>query len=818
MMLVSTIRVALRRFAASPGFTLLSLLTLAIGIGANIAIFSIVNGVLLRPLPFPASDQMVILNHTAPGLPGLETMPMSEPLFHLYQQESRTLESVAVLDDAQASFTDTENPQRVKSSAISASLFDVLKSEPKIGRRFVPEDNVQGAARVVIVGDAVWRSRFGSDPQIVGRSVQVNGESAEIIGVMPQGFAFPDPETQLWIPAALDPETARLGNFGQFGIGRIAEGHTLEGVQTELSGLLTNLEERFPEGGAARVLAEAEFAPKVTPAREFLVGDVQSALWIVLGAVSFLLLIACANVANLFLARTEGRLREVSIRFALGESRGWLMGSVMIESLILGLLGGIAALPLGYGAVRLLVLYGPQELPRIQQVSVDGTVVAFGLLISLVAGLLFGVVPALRAGALASSNRLAGGARGGTAGRSRNRFRQVLVVAQIALALTLLIGSGLAVRSFQRLSDLDPGFVPSDTLSFRLELPERDYAEASTILDFQHRLLGRLGALPGVVSVAAADSLPLTGSLRGSGHSLEGHEDPETTLPLLFRMKQVSPSYFEAMGIRILDGEPIAAVHETERRKVVVVSKTLAATRWPGESPLGKGLISGGRPEDPEGWYRVIGVAADVYEEQLEEKAPELVYYPMAIADDEEDEVPRQMSFVVRAQAAAGLADQVRDAVGAINSSLPISNVETLELLVARARATRAFVMLLLIVAAGFALLLGSVGLYGVISYVVAQRAREIAIRMAVGAQTNDIRRMVLVEAGWLALAGTVVGVGAAIALTRRLQALLFETSPLDPIVFAVVSLLLATVCLAASWLPARRAARVSPVSALRND
>ncbi len=818
MMLKTAIRVALRRFASSPGFTLLSLLTLAIGIGANIAIFSIVNGVLLRPLPFPESQRLVVINHTAPGLPGLEEMPISEALYHLYRKESRALESVTVFDDGQASFTDAENPQRLKSSNVSSSFFDVLRTTPTMGRRFNPDDSVPGAAKVVIIGDSLWRGRFAADPGILGKIVQVNGESSEIVGVMPAGFAFPNRLTQLWQPEPLDEENAPLGNFSLLAMGRIADGSDLESVDAEFRGLLSTLEERFTQG-AARVLSDADFAPLIKPAREFLVGDIRAALWIVLGAVGFLLLIACANVANLFLARTEGRHREVAIRFALGESRAWVMGSTMIESLLLGLSGGIIALPLAAVAVRLLVRYGPQDLPRIQQVSVDGLVVLFALVLSVVVGLLFGVVPALRAAAMAGSSNLTQGARGASASRHRNRVRQALVVAQIALALTLLIGSGLAVRSFQRLHDLNPGFDPDGTLTFRLELPERDYPEPSSRLGFQHRMIDGLKALPGVTAVAVTDELPLSGGINGSGHVLEGAEEVERPLPLVFRYKQVSPQYFQTMGIRLVEGRTLGESDEAEARYSVVVSKTLASTRWPGQSALGKGLNNGGRPEEGEPWFRVVGVVDDVYEEQLDQKPPEVVYYSMALPDGQEEvDVPSELSFVVRGPSTANLADAVRRAVRSIDPSLPIADLQGLDDLVADARASRAFVMFLLIVAAGFALLLGSVGLYGVISFVVAQRRREIAIRMAIGAHTSDIRGMVLREAAWLALAGTAIGVVGAVVLTRRLQALLFETSPLDPVVFVAVSLLLAGVCFLASWLPARRASQVAPVSALRYE
>ena len=818
MSLSSQLRLFFRRVLANPGFTLLSLLTLAIGVGANVAIFAIVNAVLLRPLPIPDSERLVILRHVAPGLAQLAELPMSDALHFLYADESRTLESVAAYRDEQVSFTGPENPQRVEASSVTASFFEVLRTPPRLGRSFTPEEDRPGAAPVIVLSDGLWRSRFGAEPGVVGRVVDLDGESVEVVGVMPPGFSFSQQEIDLWRPLRLDRENVQLGAFGINGVARIADGSTVGQVRAELEAMLSNLVEIFPDEGAAPIMANAGFRPLIDRAREVVVGDVEATLWILLGAVGFLLLIACANVANLFLVRSEARHGEVAIRAALGESRGRLAGSVLFESIGFGVAGGLLALPLAELAVRLLVRCGPRELPRLDEISIDTSVLLFGIAVSVAAGLLFGLLPALRAGAVTAAGHMTAGARGATVGRERQLARRGLVVVQVALALTLLVGSGLAVRSFQRLAAVDPGFDPVDVLAFGLALPERDYESPAARLAFHRQIVDSLRALPGAVDASAASTVPLGGELSGSGHSIEGRPLADDEVPPVFMVKRVAPGYFDALRIGLVEGRVFDRLDGEREAPVVIVSRSLARTHWPGESALGKGMRVGGPPdEDGEEWSRVVGVVDDVHEINLHEDPPEMAYYPLPGVTRGES-VPAAMRYVVRGPNAAALSGAVREAVRGLDPTLPIAGIETLETLVGRARGTRAFVMTLLAVSAGLALLLGSVGLYGVVSYMVVQRRREIAIRMAVGAQVTDVRRLVLTEAGALALLGAGLGIAAAVALTRRLQALLFETSPLDPLVFVAVSTLLVGVCLLASWLPARRAARVDPLTALRAE
>ena len=815
MSLSLQLRLLWRRAVGSPGFTLVSLATLAIGIGANVAIFTVVNGVLLRPLPMPDSERLVLLRHAAPGLTELDELPLSDALYFLYAAESRTLEGVAAYQPLQASFTGADDPQRVQAAAVTASFFEVMRTPPQLGRTFTPEDDRPGAAPVIVLSDGLWHARYGGDPGVVGRMADIDGTRVEVVGVMPPGFSFSQPEAELWRPLQLDRDSTQLGAFGIAGVARLADGTTLEQAQSELATMLTNVAEVFPDEAAAPVLAAAGFRPLVDRAREVVVGDIEPTLWILLGAVGFLLLIACANVANLLLVRSEARRGEAAIRAALGSSRGRLAGSALVESVVLGVAGGIAALPLALLAVRLVVRFGPQALPRLDEISADAAVLAFGLVVSIVAGLLFGVLPALRASAAGAAGHMTAGARGASAGRERQLARRGLVVVQIALALTLLVGSGLAVRSFGRLAAVDPGFDPVDVLTFGLALPERDYG-ADARLGFHRQLVERLRALPGASDAAAASTVPLGGAVSGSGYSIEGRPLDDGEVPPVFMSKIVSPEYFDALRIELAEGRRFDPLDGERGDSVVVVSQAVANAYWPGESALGKGIRAGGPPEgEDQEWSRIVGVVGDVHETTLHEDPLPMVYYPLPGTAGDAG-APATMRYAVRARSAAGLGAAVREAVRGLDPTLPIADVETLETLVGRARAERAFVMVLLVIAAGLALLLGSVGLYGVVSYTVAQRRREIAIRLAVGARAADVGRLVLTEAGGLAVVGAALGIGAAVALTRRLQALLFETSPLDPVVFLGVSAILVGVCLLASWLPARRAARIDPMHALR--
>lgn len=810
-------RILWRRLAASPGLAGVSLLLLAVGVGATVSIFTVVNAVLLRPLPVPESERLVTMMHVLPGVAGELEYPISDSLYFLYADESRTLDGVAAVRESQASFTDPERPQRVPATRVTASFFDVMRTPPRLGRVFTAEDERAGSESVILLSDGLWRARFAADPHVVGRIVDVDGARAEIVGVMPPGFGFPRPEAGIWQPLRLR-QSGLLGAFRSLGVGRIADGSTLDEVRAELDAMLSNLVEIFPNEYAAPYLADAGIRPVVEPAREFVVSDFRATLWILLSAVGLLFLVACANVANLFLVRFEARHGEIAVRAALGEPRGRLGGSLLLESLAIGVAGGGAALLLAPLLVRWLVRVGPRHLPRLDEVAVDGPAVLFGVGLSVAAGLFCGCLPSVRALLAAARPCLPAGARAATAGRGRQHARRGLVAAQIALALTLLVGSGLTVRSFQKLAGVDPGFDPADVLTFGVELPEQFYVTPGSRLNFHRELVARLRALPGAAGAAAATAVPLggSGSTYTSDHGLEGRpEDADGVEPML-RWKRVSPGYFGAMGIPFVEGRDFDRPDAGRQAPVAVVSRSLARTYWPGESAIGKGIRPGGLPaQKGDGWFRIVGVVDDVHELALDGDPPPMAYYPLVVANAGDGDVPWRTGYVVRTENAESFTEAVARTVRDLDARLPISDVATLETLVAQARAGREFVMILLAIAAGSTLLLGAVGLYGVVSCSIAQRRREIAVRVAVGAQAGDVRRLVLAEAGWMVLAGMVPGIGAAALLARRFQVILFETNPFDPVVFVAVSAVLVAACLLASWLPARRAARVDPVAAL---
>jgi putative ABC transport system permease protein len=802
--------VLFRRIAANPAFAGVAVLTLAIAIAANLVIFTVVNAVVLRPLPYPGADRIVGLRHAMPGFAQMDEVGMSPGLYFTYLNEGRTLEHLAIFNDTAGNLTSPDTTERVQFGIVTASLFDVLNVAPQLGRPFTVEDERPGAPPVVILSAGLWHARFGSDPATVGRLVEIDRVPTEIVGVMPEQFTFADPEIRAWRPMELNETERNLGSFCCAGFGRLSDDASVQAAQVELRTLATNLASLQPDVANAEVLVNAGLMPIVEPAHESMTRDIRATLWILLGAVSVLLLIACANVTNLFLVRAETRHREISIRRALGESPLRLRGSVLTESIVMGLVGGLAALPLAVAGVRLVIRYGPEDLPRLHEVSMDASVLIFGFILSVVAGFVFGLVPALRAGAVTAAASLADGARGASAGRERHVVRRSLVVAQVALALTLLVGSGLAVRSFQRLAGVDLGFDPRDVLTLSVALPERDYGTDESRLAFHRQVVEQLEAIPGVVSASATSNLPMR-SVRGAGHAFEDQPRAEGEVPPILFMKWVSPNYFETMSIAMLEGRDFEILDEARGGLVSIVSDVVARTYWPDQAVLGKGIRAGtGRPDD--NWYRVIGVVENTHEFAIHQDQPEIVYYSLTGPGD----VPSSMSYVIRAESSTNLGTAARSVVQSVDPRLAVSDMVTMEAIVGESQGERAFVMFLLMAAAAAALLLGSVGLYGVVSYMVAQRRREIAIRMAIGAQISNITRLVLGEALGLALAGVGLGLGLAFALTRRLEALLFETSPVDPMVLVMVSAVLVTVCLSASWLPARRAARTQPLTALR--
>ncbi len=817
---LQSLRSAVRLLLRAPGFALIAVLTLGLGIGANVAIFSVVHAVLIEPLPYVEPERLVGLWHTAPGI-GMPRFEQSDGTYSLYRRHSKTLEEIGLYDHRSVSLTGDGEPERVTSSGATGTLFEVLGVPPALGRPLFEADERPGAEPVVVLSDGLWRRRFGGEAGAVGGTVRLDGVTRRIVGVMPAGFRFPTAQTELWVPIAVDPGNLEVGNFNYEGLARMRPGATPEAVQRELSALARRIPEEFPdEQITAGMIESAKFASTVNPLRDDVVGEVERVLWVLLGSVGVILLIACANVANLFLVRAEARQREVAVRTALGATRGRIARAFLGESAVLALAGGVLGVALAATGLRVLLAIGPEGIPRLQEVGLDAPVLGFALVLSLLAALLGGSFAAFRYGMPAIVPALKEGGRGGTAGRAGNRARHALVAAQMALALVLLVGSGLMVRSFWQLHRVDPGVEPHGVFTAALALPDGTYGTKAAAARFVTALLERVRAIPGVVEAGTVTLLPLAGGGSNSGHVIEDFPLAPDAVPPILAVRFATPEYFAAMGISLVEGRTLSPIDPERRSDEVVVSQALAERFWPNGSALGKrlnqGLASEGR------WSTIVGVVGSVRDKGLHEAPVEAVYYPLVRREDEDEEgegwVPSWFTLVVKTDRddPLALAPSVREAVWSLDRNLPVARVRTMARVVQESTARTSFTMLLLSIAAAMALVLGAVGNYGVISYVVSQRTREIGVRMALGAGQRAVAGMVLKQGLLVALAGVVVGFAGAFAVTRLMGALLFEVSPTDPPTFGTVAAVLVAVSLVASWLPARRAAAVDPIEAIR--
>jgi putative ABC transport system permease protein len=816
---LASLRTSARALRRTPGFFLIAILTLAVGIGANAAIFTVVNAVLLQPLPYPEPGQIMGVSHTAPGL-GMDSLEMSDGTFFVYRRDNRSFTDLGIYRESSATLTGGQTPERIEALEATSGVFAVLRRPAALGRTLQEGDEKPGAEPVVVLADGLWRRRFGSDPKAVGTLLKIDGVATRIVGVMPPGFHFPSAEVELWTPKTIDPANLQVGSFNYDGIGRLRPGVTPEAAVRELSELSVRVADLPDSVIDLAMMKQARFGVVVHPLRDDVVGDVVLVLWVVLGSVSIILLIACANVANLFLVRAEGRQREVAVRSALGATRWSITRLFLDESLALSLTGGALGLALAAAGVRVLVALRPENLPRLEEIAIDGTVLAFTVAVSLLSGLLVGLFAALRYGRPDLIPALKEGGRGGTAGRERLFARNALVVIQMALSLVLLVGAGLMVKSFWHLREVSPGLDPKNVLTVRLNLPESEYKTVQAPARFVVQLLEKVAALPGVESAAVTTLLPLSGSGSNNGHVIEDRPLTPGGLPEVLATRWVSPSYFETMRIPLLRGRLFERLDPDKLATEAVISQALAEHYWPGQNPLGKRLAQGAGETHPE-WSTIVGVVGSVREDGLNEDPVESVYYPQQPQKDFEGEVSisRGFTLVVRSTGdPQTLAAPVRDAVWSLDPNLPLSQVRTMDEVAERSMVRTTFTMFLLVIAGLVALVLGSVGIYAVISYVVSQRTREIGVRMALGAGRGDISRMVLKEGLGLALAGIAVGLLGALAVTRLLTALLAGVSPTDPLTFAAVPALLATIALFASWVPAQRAASVEPLEAIRAE
>jgi predicted permease len=813
---------ATRRLLRSPLFAFTAILTLGVGIGANTAIFSVLNGVLLKPLPFEDSERLVALWHEAPGL-GFDQLNQSPATYLTYRSDIDLLEDVAMWADADAQVTGLAEPEQVEILMVTDGFLELLRVDAARGRRFTAADDAPGAPPTVMLTHSYWERAFGGDPGAVGRTLQVDGEPREIIGILPQGFRFLETDPAFLYPGQFNPSEVFFGNFSYQGIGRLQAEATIEQVAAEVNRLIPIAVERYPGPIAMSMVEQAGFAALIRPLKEDVVGDVRAVLWVLLGTVTFILLIASANVANLFLVRAEGSQRDVAVRTAIGAGRGEIAGQFLGESLVLGAAGGLLGIAIAWGGLKLLLALAPADLPRLAEIQLDPIVLAFAGVISMAAGLLFGSFAWARYGRPNLVSSLKEGGRGGSQGKDRHRARNVLVVAQVALALVLLVGSGLMIRSFQALRNVDPGFDPENVLTLRVSIPNAVIESPEETVAAYEQMLRNLREIPGVTMAGGATAIPLGGWNSNDAVFVEDAPTPEGSIPPLRRFNWAMPGYFEAAGIPLLAGRDLEWDEVREGRPVVVVSENFAREYW--DSPLAAiGRRVGGINLEggTQSWHEIVGVVGNVREDGLDQEPTSAMYWPLLQHDfyGAGPELRRTVAFMVRAQpgALAGLQAQAREAAWRVTSSVPVAQVRMHEALVERSMARTSFTLVMLGIAAAVALLLGAVGIYGVISYAVSQRTREIGVRMALGAERSDVSSMVVRQGLMLAAIGVGLGLAAATGLTRLMSSLLFGVQPIDLPTYGAVSVVLAAVAMMASWLPARRAASIDPAITLRQE
>ena len=810
-----------RRLLQLPAFTSIAVLTLAIGIGANAAIFSVIVGVILKPLPFTQPDRLVVIDHGSAAL-GVTSIGAAPFLYYTYREDARAFQDVAMYTTSTESVTGIGEPEEIRSLIATDGLLPILGVAPALGRAFTKEEGSPKGAETVILTNGYWRTRFGGDPSAIGRRILINGRAREIIGVLPASFRLGDLKPAVILPLRLNRSDVHLGMFSYTAVAKLAPGATIDQAMRETTRLVPVGISRFPPfpGMSLTMFQEAKIAPVVRRLQDDVIGDVRSVLWVLMGTIAMVLLIACANVANLLLVRAEGRHQELAVRSALGASRARIAYELLAESVVLGLVGGAAGLGLAYGAVRLLVALAPGNLPRLDEIAIDGTVLLFTLAISIAAGLLFGAIPVFKYAGADVAAGLHGGGRTSSASRDRHRARSTLVVVQVALALVLLVGAGLMIRTFESLRQVRPGFArPEEALTFRLTIPSAQVKDADAVVRMHQAIAERVAAVPGVASVAMTSIVPMTG---------QGWHDPvfafdktyaAKELPPIRLFKFVSPGYPAAMGTPIVAGRDFTWEDAYDRRPVAMVSEALARELW-GSPPAAVGKRI--RETSNSLWREVVGVVGDQRDEGLDKPAPGAAYWPMLMAkfEDGDPSVRRTIGYVVRSRrtGGAGFVDEVSRAVWAINPNLPLANVRTLDEIVAKSMARTSFTLVMLAIAGAMALLLGAAGIYGVMSYSVSQRTREIGIRIALGAERRAVTGMFVRHGLLLAAIGIACGLAAALAVTRVMTSLLFEVNAIDPLTYVGVCAGLAFAALVASYLPALRATLVNPATALRAE
>ena len=820
--LLQDLRFAGRTLLKRPAFTVIAILTLALGIGANTAIFSVVDSVLLAPLPFGYPERLTVIWASYPelarrvGLP--DKLPVSPATFYDWKT-AKSFEKMAMFTADRVSLTGGGEPEQLGAVAVSGEFFQVLGTPALVGRALLPEDDDKGKRTTAVLSYDLWQRRFGGDRGVVGRAVRIDGVPLTVVGVMPPGFAFPrggemphgfgfSAKPDVWLPRALSPERRHSrGQRGNLTVGLLKPGVTIAEAQTEMSAIAERVGKAFPE-------SDAGWGNRIEPLRQGLIGDVRPALLILLAAVGLVLLIACVNVANLLLAQAAARHKEIAVRTALGAGRGRMVRQLLTESALLATLGGGLGLLLAHWGLRIFTAWIPDDVPVAREIALDPRILLFTLGVTLLTGALAGLVPAFQMTRPDLAESLREGTRAGSGSSRGGRTRNALVIVETALAVLLVVGAGLLIRSFARLTAVDPGFNAKGTLALQVILPDSKYPDKARCWAFSSAVLEKLRALPGVTAAGVVSNLPLSGGEEIEGLVFEGRPRPRTSEDTpLADFRYASPGYFEAMGIPRVQGRLFALTDTASSPLVAVIDETLARVYWPGEDPIGKRFHFGGIGIPDEPWITVVGIVGNVRNSGLHVEPRPQVYVPATQRSD------ATQTFVVRtARDPRSLIQEARAAVFAVDRDQPVAQVKTMEQVVAQSVAGRRFNMVLLGAFAGLALLLAAVGIYGITAYSVAQRTREMGLRMALGAQPGSVLGLVLKEAGALALIGLGAGLALAFAATRVMASLLYGVGTTDPATFASVTAGLALVSLAAAWVPGRRATQVDPLVAMRAD
>jgi predicted permease len=809
----------LRRLARSPMFTVITLITLAIGIGANTAIFSVLNGVLLKPLPYPDADRLVAVWETS-HLQGMEELNASPSTYFTFREEGHTFQDIGLWRNDSVNITGTAEPEQIDALDVTDGFLPILGVQPYRGRWFTRKDDSPGSPETAVLSYGYWRRKFGADPSVLGRRIMVDGDATEIIGILPPNFHFMDSRAALLEPLQLDRAKVFVGQFSYRAVARLKPGVSLAQANADVARMLPLMIRKFPmpPGISLQMIQEAHFGPSVRPLKSDVVGGIGKVLWVLMATIGVVLFIACANVANLMLVRAEGRQQELAIRAALGASRSRIARELLLESVGLGAAGGVLGIGLAYGALKVLVAAGPANLPRLQEISIDPAVLCFTLAISLLAGLLFGLIPVFKYAGPRLAGALRQGGRNSSDGRERHRARSILVVVQVALALVLLIGSGLMIRTVGALKQVPPGFTqPGQILTLHVSIPDTQVPKAEDAARTYNNILEKIAAIPGVTAVGLANSITMDGNNDNDPIFAADKAYADGQVPPMRRYKFVSPGFFKTMGNPLLAGRDITWTDIYETRPVVLVSEAMARELWrEPAAALGKRI----RENSKGVWREVIGVVGNERDDGADRKAPTIVYWPLMVRNfwDQPLIAQRGQAFAIRSSrtGSASFLNEIRRAVWSVNPDLPIAGVRTVKEIYDRSMARTAFTLVMLSLAAGMALLLGIVGIYGVISYTVSQRTREIGIRMALGASQPSVQGLFLRQGLVLTAIGVACGLAAASALTGLMKTLLFEVSPLDPATYFAVSLILAFAALLASYIPARRATAIEPVEALR--